>query len=65
MPLLLSFILGGLMEDNLRRTLLIYDESVAFMWERPLIHGINITTMFILFFPMLRVYQYRQVTAQR
>ncbi len=53
-PLLLGFILGGLMEDNLRRALLIYDESIAFMWERPLTLGINITTLFILFFPMLR-----------
>jgi len=53
-PLLLGFILGGLMEDNLRRALLIYDESISFMWERPLTLGINITTLFILFFPMVR-----------
>lgn len=53
-PLLLGFILGGLMEDNLRRALLIYDESLSFMWERPLTLGINLATMFILFFPMLR-----------
>ena len=53
-PLLLGFILGGLMEDNLRRALLIYDESMAFMWERPLTLGINLTTLFILSFPMLR-----------
>lgn len=53
-PLLLGFILGGLMEDNLRRALLIYDESVSFMWERPLTLGINLTTLFILFFPMIR-----------
>lgn len=53
-PLLLGFILGGLMEDNLRRALLIYDESISFMWERPLTLGINLATLFILFFPMLR-----------
>jgi len=53
-PLLLGFILGGLMEDNLRRALMIYDESISFMWERPLTLGINLTTLFILFFPMLR-----------
>lgn len=53
-PLLLGFILGGLMEDNLRRALLIYDESISFMWERPLTLGINLTTLFILFFPMIR-----------
>jgi len=53
-PLLLGFILGGLMEDNLRRALMIYDESISFMWERPLTLGINLATLFILFFPMLR-----------
>ena len=53
-PLLLGFILGGLMEDNLRRALLIYNESISFMWERPLTLGINIATLFILFLPMIR-----------
>jgi putative tricarboxylic transport membrane protein len=53
-PLLLGFILGGLMEDNLRRALLIYDDSIAFMWQRPLTLGINLETLFVLFFPMLR-----------
>jgi len=55
-PLLLGFILGGLMEDNLRRALLIYDESLSFMWERPLTLGINLTTLFILLFPLLRAF---------
>lgn len=53
-PLLLGFILGGLMEDNLRRALMIYDESMSFMWERPLTLGINLATLFVLFFPILR-----------
>jgi putative tricarboxylic transport membrane protein len=34
-PLLLGFILGGMLEDNLRRTLLIYDSGLDFLWERP------------------------------
>ena len=34
-PLLLGFILGGMLEDNLRRTLLIYDSGLGFLWERP------------------------------
>jgi len=42
------------MEDNLRRALLIYNESISFMWERPLTLGINLATLFILFFPMVR-----------
>ena len=26
---------GGMLEDNLRRTLLIYDSGLGFLWERP------------------------------
>jgi putative tricarboxylic transport membrane protein len=53
-PLLLGFILGGLMEDNLRRSLMIYDESMSFMWERPITLTINLTTIFILSLPLIR-----------
>jgi TctA family transporter len=35
-PMLLGFILGGMMEENLRRALIISDDSWAFLWERPL-----------------------------
>lgn len=34
-PLLLGFVLGKLLEENLRRALLVNDGSFAFMWERP------------------------------
>lgn len=34
-PLLLGFVLGKLMEENLRRALIVNDGSFAFMWERP------------------------------
>jgi putative tricarboxylic transport membrane protein len=34
-PLLLGFVLGKLMEENLRRALLVSDGSFAFLWERP------------------------------
>ena len=47
-PLLLGFSLGGLLEDNLRRALTIYDNSMSFMWQRPITLGINIATIFIL-----------------
>jgi len=53
-PLLLGFILGGLMEDNLRRALMIYDESISFMWERPMTLGINLVTVFIFCLPFSR-----------
>ena len=35
-PLLLGFILGDMLEDNLRRALLIWDGSYAFLWQRPI-----------------------------
>jgi putative tricarboxylic transport membrane protein len=35
-PLLLGFVLGKLMEENLRRALLVNDGSFAFLWERPI-----------------------------
>ena len=35
-PLILAFVLGGLMEENLRRSLLISDGSFDFLWGRPL-----------------------------
>ena len=42
-PLILAFVLGGLMEENLRRSLLISDGSFNFLWGRPL------TTIILLF----------------
>ncbi len=53
-PVLLGFILGGLMEDNLRRALIINDESVAFMWQRPSTLVINLITLIFLLLPLLR-----------
>ena len=35
-PLILGFILGGMIEDNLRRALAISDGSFSFIWSRPL-----------------------------
>ena len=35
-PLILAFVLGGLMEENLRRSLLNSDGSWTFLWDRPL-----------------------------
>ena len=52
-PLLLGFILGGMMEDNLRRALLINDDSLSFLWERPITLTIMIITLLILLAPLL------------
>ena len=47
-PLILAFVLGGLMEENLRRSLLISDGSWSFMWDRPLTIVIMLTIIFIV-----------------
>lgn len=52
-PLLLGFILGGMMEDNLRRALLIWDGSFAFLWQRPITATIMTITLLTLAVPVL------------
>ena len=47
-PLILAFVLGGLMEENLRRSLLISDGSWNFLWERPLTTVIISVTISII-----------------
>ena len=47
-PLILAFVLGGLMEENLRRSLLISDGSWTFLWDRPLTLIIMMTILFII-----------------
>jgi len=51
-PLLLGFILGGMMEDNLRRALLVNDDSLSFLWERPITLTIMIITLLVLLAPL-------------
>ncbi len=52
-PMLLGFILGGMMEENLRRALIISNDSWAFVWERPLTASILAIAILILVVPML------------
>ena len=53
-PLILGFILGGMLEKNLRRALLINDGSFSFMWERP----ISLTLFIIMIaIVLLQIYQ--------
>ena len=47
-PLILAFVLGGLMEENLRRSLLISDGSWTFLWDRPLTLCIMIVIIMIV-----------------
>lgn len=50
-PMILAFILGDLMEDNLRRALALSDGSIAFLWERSLTLGILLVTVAIVVLP--------------
>ena len=52
-PMILGFILGGMMEENLRRALLINNDSWSFLWERPLTLTILLIAAACLFAPML------------
>ena len=67
-PMLLGFILGGMMEENLRRALIINDDSWSFLWERHLTFGILVIAALILFVPMVaprisRLLRSRRLTA--
>ena len=53
-PLILGFILGGMMEDNLQRTMTLYDGSIAFLWERPVSLGIGILLVLVVVTPIVR-----------
>ena len=53
-PMLLGFVLGSLLEDNLRRALLISNGELSFLWERPITITILIITIVILAFPLFR-----------
>ena len=55
-PLILAFVLGGLMEENLRRSLLISDGSWSFLWDRPLTFCIMITILLIVIWQIYNSY---------
>ncbi|MEH6650461.1 MAG: tripartite tricarboxylate transporter permease [Motiliproteus sp.] len=58
-PMLLGFILGGIMEKNLSRALTISDGTFAFLWERPLTLTIMIITIVMLLLPLFGVLKRR------
>ena len=53
-PLILGFILGGMMEKNLRRALIINDGSYSFLWERPISLTLFIIMILII---LMQVYK--------
>ena len=62
-PMILGFVLGRLMEENLRRALEIYD-GYSFLWERPITLGIMILTALILLAPLVQWVKARRELAQ-
>lgn len=52
-PLLLGFILGGLMEENLRRALMISDGEISFLWERPITLAFTVISVIVLTSPVV------------
>ena len=52
-PLLLGFVLGKLMEENLRRALMVNDGSFAFLWERPITAGLLAVSFACILIPVM------------
>jgi putative tricarboxylic transport membrane protein len=63
-PLLLGFILGGLLEDNLVRSLEIYNGSLAFLYQRPVTLAINMATLCFLIMPAIQLIKSRKKTSE-
>ena len=60
-PLILAFVLGGLMEENLRRSLLISNGSWEFLWSRPLTASILGVTIIIVVWQIYKTIKNRQL----
>ncbi|WP_432448363.1 tripartite tricarboxylate transporter permease [Aliiroseovarius marinus] len=52
-PLLIGFILGGMMEDNFARSMQLYD-GIAFIWERPLTLALLAVAVLLVALPSYR-----------
>ncbi|MFY0595157.1 MAG: tripartite tricarboxylate transporter permease [Cognatishimia sp.] len=52
-PLLIGFILGGMLEDNFSRSMQLYD-GVAFIWERPMTLGLLVIALLLVLLPSFR-----------
>jgi Uncharacterized protein conserved in bacteria len=62
-PVLLGFILGGLMEQNLRRALSISNGALDILWASPITLGVWVLTTIMLLLPVIRIWRKR--SAQR
>ena len=52
-PLLIGFILGGMLEDNFSRSMQLYD-GISFIWQRPMTLGLLILAVILIILPGFR-----------
>jgi len=52
-PLLIGFILGGMLENNFSRSMQLYD-GISFIWERPMTLGLLIVAVILVLLPGYR-----------
>ncbi|MFP7673055.1 tripartite tricarboxylate transporter permease [Marivita sp. S0852] len=52
-PLLIGFILGGMLEDNFSRSMQLYD-GISFIWERPMTLGLLVIAVILVVLPSWR-----------
>lgn len=52
-PMLLGYILGDIMEQNLSRSMVLSDGSLSFLWERPLTLTIMLIAVILLLMPLI------------
>ena len=64
-PVLLGFILGGLMEQNLRRALSISNGALEILWSSPITFGVWVLTAVMLLMPILRIWRKRSAAQAR
>lgn len=57
-PLLIGFILGGMMEDNFSRSMQLYG-GMSFIWERPMTLGLLIIAVSLVLLPGFRALRMR------
>lgn len=62
-PLLIGFILGGLMENNFARSMQLYD-GISFVWERPMTLGLLLIAAGLIVLPSLRARRARKIASR-
>ena len=58
-PLLIGFILGGMLENNFARSMQLYD-GISFIWERPMTLGLLALAVILIILPSFRARRARR-----